>query len=561
MILELNTLEYCLTGKDMADNDVAEKSGVDKPEKPSDEEPVKNLENKITSDVFQETESSEKVNFSAAVKDLSTKSMKQLSKWNNESFLYAFDRQLISFGIRLLLFLPGFAILAYFGAWAYANSSPSWWVDFIEPTIGQSFSTILVVLVFVILLGYILALALHRHRVNLTIKSFEQQVKSAQSKHLSIKSLHGYEPLEDSIKRSVTKHFFSLTCSLLAIFSIAAIAFYGIQSNMGKYFLALSFSLTVLSLGQHIATRSSNFNMAERTGLLNAYNSPIHPSTLDMVFSDLVKSQLDPLLKSEYEKFVGEIESYVKRGVDPRFAREKMMMTLYKHSKGLDLSSVDSEFGEIFTKAGVEFLRTHEVFTIEEWLVIIDHLEVKCPAFFRMIGRIEEDLASGRKSIKDDIIFEVDMENVVHGKANLFTYMHNLSDRERTVVLRVQSPDFRPHDLALTYLLRPGEEKVWPETGVPLSQSGNQDILAIMSALLRDGTVAWQTLLPERFGEATVSVRLEEVSGELLIGSQMNVRIRSVFKEKIRSASSVVFNLIGILGTIISSSLLTYVIV
>ena len=68
--------------------------------------------------------------------------------------------------------------------------------------------------------------------------------------------------------------------------------------------------------------------MAERTGLLNAYSSPIHPSTLDMVFSDLVRAQLDPLLKSEYEKFVVEVESNVKRGVDPRFAREKMMMTL-----------------------------------------------------------------------------------------------------------------------------------------------------------------------------------------------------------------------------------------
>ena len=98
-------------------------------------------------------------------------------------------------------------------------------------------------------------------------------------------------------------------CALLAIFSLSAIAFYGIQTDMGKYFLALSFSLTVLSMGQHIATRSSSFNMAERTGLLNAYNSPIHPSTLDMVFSDLVKAQLDPLLKSEYEAFVVEVEA------------------------------------------------------------------------------------------------------------------------------------------------------------------------------------------------------------------------------------------------------------
>jgi len=236
-------------------------------------------------------------------------------------------------------------------------------------------------------------------------------------------------------------------------------------------------------------------------------------------------------------------------------------MILYKHSQGLDLSSVYSEFGEILTKSGVEFVKNHEIFTIEEWLLIIDHLERTCPAFFRMIGRIEEDLSAGRKSIKDDIIFEVDMENVVYGKSNLFTFIHNLSDKPRTVVLRVQSPDFRPHDLAMTYLLEPGEKNWWPDEGIPLSQEGNQDILAVMSALLRDGTVAWQSLLPERFGEATVSVRLEEVSGELLTGSQMNVRIRSVFKEKIRSASSIFFNILGLFGTIISSSLLIYIIV
>ena len=128
--------------------------------------------------------------FSDTVKALSNNSIKKIRRWNNEAFLYAFDRQLISFGLRLLLFLPGFAILAFFGAWAYANSSPDWWDSFIEPTLNQSFSTILVALVFVILLGYILALALHRHRVNLTIRSFEQEVKAAQSKHLSIKSLH-----------------------------------------------------------------------------------------------------------------------------------------------------------------------------------------------------------------------------------------------------------------------------------------------------------------------------------------------------------------------------------
>ena len=55
-----------------------------------------------------------------------------------------------------------------------------------------------------------------------------------------------------------------------------------------------------------------------------------------------------------------------------------------------------------------------------------------------------------------------------------------------------------------------------------------------MTGLLRDGTMAWQTLLPERFGEATVSVRLEEVSGDLLIGRQINVNVRNEFQRRLR---------------------------
>ena len=69
-----------------------------------------------------------------------------------------------------------------------------------------------------------------------------------------------------------------------------------------------------------------------------------------------------------------------------------------------------------------------------------------------------------------------------------------------------------------------------------------------MSGLLRDGTVAWQSLLPERFGEATVSVRLEEQSGDLILGRQINVRVRTKYLERIRNFTSVTTNLIGILG-------------
>ena len=48
--------------------------------------------------------------------------------------------------------------------------------------------------------------------------------------------------------------------------------------------------------------------------------------------------------------------------------------------------------------------------------------------------RLKQDLESGRKPAMDDLIFEVDMENVVTDKANLFTLFHNLSDKTKTVV-------------------------------------------------------------------------------------------------------------------------------
>jgi hypothetical protein len=65
---------------------------------------------------------------------------------------------------------------------------------------------------------------------------------------------------------------------------------------------------------------------------------------------------------------------------------------------------------------------------------------------------------------------------------------------------------------------------------------------------LRDGIIAWQTLLPERTGEASVSVRLENTSGDLLVGRQINVRVRPEFVNWLRNTSSLTSYLVGSIG-------------
>jgi hypothetical protein len=388
--------------------------------------------------------------------------------------------------------------------------------------------------------------------------TFHKKVEESNVAHRSVQSLQGYDGLLYQLQTAMSHHTKSLAFSIGSALMLVAVLWYGTGTVLGNLFLLASASLLVLSVGQHLPTRSTPFNMVEQTGLLPAYNPPVHPSTLNMVFNDLIKTHMDPLLRSQYDEYTKQLETGFKRGVNRHFAHEKFLMTLYRHATGLDRKTLDSEMGEILTKKGMEYVFTHEVFTLESWLVLIGLISQRCPAFFRMVDRLKQDLESGREPAMTDLIFEVDMENVVSNKANLFTLFHNLSKETRTVVFRVQTPNFEPKDLALTYRLEPGEKYWWSSEALPLAAEGNDDVLGKMSGLLKDSTVSWQTLIPTTYGDATVSVRLEETNGELLLGRQINVRVRSEFRHWLRTTGSYMAYLFGGFGLTLSLLLLVY---
>ena len=74
----------------------------------------------------------------------------------SESIVHAIDRQIVSSGLRLILFLPGFAAFTFFFSWAFAQASPTFWEANIEPNLGLGFSTFLASLGFVVVLGCLL---------------------------------------------------------------------------------------------------------------------------------------------------------------------------------------------------------------------------------------------------------------------------------------------------------------------------------------------------------------------------------------------------------------------
>jgi len=108
----------------------------------------------------------------------------------------------------------------------------------------------------------------------------------------------------------------------------------------------------------------------------------------------------------------------------------------------------------------------------------------------------------------------------------------------------------------LTYRLEPGQKYWWSTEALPLAAKGDDDVLGKMSGLLKDSTVSWQTLIPSTRGDATVSVRLEETNGELLLGRQINVRVRSDFRQWLRTTGSYLAYIFGGSGLLVSNVLL-----
>ena len=395
-----------------------------------------------------------------------------------EEKLHGIDSQFLTEGLRLVLLLPAFSLLCFFGAWAYQGQSPSWWLDNIEPTVGFDLSTAFTLISSTILFGFCVGLYIHRYRVKITRKVFRYEVDKSAESHRPVTSMHGYSSVDGLISRTMASHNTALWMGLSATFISLIVAYLESDSEVGQRGLLASASLTTMALGQHLSTRNRKFNMVTDDGLLSAYTPPIHPSTLGMPYNEMLVTQMDPLLRSKFEDFLLDFDNYSRKGVDKEYGREKFLMLMHRRYKGgIDRNTTSLELAEILTDKGVKSILEHDVFNESLWDSLFDRSSKNNPAFYRLIERLEQDLAVGRKIDMDGLLFDVDLENVVTEKASLFCYIHNLSKTERQVVLRVHSPDFRPHDLALRYNLQPGQKSWWSDEAVPVSSEGDDDLI------------------------------------------------------------------------------------
>ena len=124
---------------------------------------------------------------------------------------------------------------------------------------------------FVVVLGYILAVGFHRYRVSISLATFHERVEASNDQHRSVQSLHGYDGLLYQLQTSMSHHTKSLLLAVMSALTLIVVFWYGTGSIYGNLFLLVAASFLLLSVGQHLPTRSTPFNMVEQTGLLPAY--------------------------------------------------------------------------------------------------------------------------------------------------------------------------------------------------------------------------------------------------------------------------------------------------
>ena len=475
-----------------------------------------------------------------------------------EEFLLNLDRLFLSEGLRLLIILPSVGTIFFFLSWFAGEVSPSWWMDSIEASLSMNFAQGMAFLGFVVLTGDFGILVITRQRYATTHAIFRIEGIRYRLEGRPLESMHGTSALMNHTS-GVIQHR-NLALILIAVAMTCAVGSYlaGINTEFGKLAMLFATCISLMGLAHHLMRERKSYNVCERWGLLDAYRPPLHPATLDRAFTEVLTNHMDPLLASRFDSFLRDFHKALRPGLDRSFAQEKLFMLHHLYREGLiDTSQRKEKVLEFIRDEHFEGIVNHEWFDDELWNRLLRSAAERVPAFFRLVERLRHKIAAKIEDMRaQQLIVDVDMETVVFERANLFCLLFNNTGEEKRVVLKIQSPDFRPGDFSYTCKLKPGLNILSGKSELAGFDSGDfTDVISLMGDVLGSSLILWQTLLPLHLGESTVSVRIEEPGGELIYGRQINVRVRSEYNRRLSAGTGILllgFSLfgmaIGILG-------------
>ena len=459
---------------------------------------------------------------------------------SREEILLRIDRMLISSGSRLVLILPLIVIVLYGLAQAFADNDPEWWTNHLESVVWESnISTAIYGLSLLLLVADTAMLLLLFWLMSTTRTIFSLESSELTRLGLTFKSSHGYAEMRATIDGAIRQLGITTTLISLAAIILGVAIWLPGDNTVTPFLFALSTGALLSGHGVHMVSERSRFNTSEPWGMLQAFSPPIHPALLNRPFTDVIRAHVDPLLAVRMSEYISSIEPSIREGSNRRDLQETLLHLLYlRRSSLIDENQFRSAFEPMLDSSTIERLFNHPELGEETWDRLLSRARSECAPFFRIHDRLRMSRLGSSNS--SDIWLDVDMENLVVGQANLFAFVLNQGDTAQDLVLRVQTPDFRPQEC----VYRLNAEPINPD------QEVSEELYSKLPSLISSTNIIWQSLLPSAMGEATVTLRLEDETGNLISGRVLTVQIRPDLLTRVRMSLGGLFMLGAVVVTV-----------
>ena len=445
------------------------------------------------------------------------------------------DEKFLSTGLRLLHILPILSILLIALSRTFRNQSPMWWSNFVHEDF--QFSIVIGILSIVVLLTYLVALFITIRKIKSTLNGVRIETDLREVDGQDFRAVHGHSALIATIKSVHQQHLLTAILVFFSIiFLIASILFSDFLESgetWGRTLMTIGTASLLIGYGAHLLSLRPNFNSVNPYGLLGIYSPPVHPALLEFPFRDVIGTHVDPLLSAKLSDFMNGLSEDIIEGNSLLGMQERILHLLYLEQHcGLRREDVNLALQSILSNEGIEKMRGNEDESWgETWEKLIDNARNRVTPYFRLHDRILHnamDISEGKRP-PGGLWFDIDIKNLIEdGEAHLFTFIHNGTMNEKELVVRIQTPDFSPTETHYSLHLPPGsiEKMALPDSPAAVK--------SYMGNLFQESRFIWQTLLPRQTGEATVTVRLEDKSGNLLSGKVATVQIQYDMLRRLR---------------------------
>ncbi|HIG33340.1 MAG TPA: hypothetical protein EYQ11_00455 [Candidatus Poseidoniales archaeon] len=447
-----------------------------------------------------------------------------------EAILTGVDDLLISRGARLILFLPIVVVLLFGLAQSYRSSEPDWWqVGVQELFFDFTFSKSIYLLALVLMVADLLLLFVLHYLLWTTKRIFQIETEEIVSTGITFRSSHGYSEMRAVIDGAANQLNLTTTLMIFSTGLLGLALIFPSDTDGIPVLIAVSTGALLSGHSVYMVSNRPRFNTVEPWGLLEAFSPPIHPALLNMPFTDVIRSHVDPMLAVRFSKYVSSFTADLQKGVKLSDLQEYLLQVLDMFRSGLiEEEEFHQALGKLVDSRTIDQIINHPELGEETLDRLLMHARDRCAPFFRLNDRMRMHLSS---QADNNIWFDVDMENLTHGQANLFAYVLNQTEESQDLILRVQTPDFRPNECE--YRLR-----AEPHSHASLSGKTTYER---MSSTIAKSRIVWQTLIPSSMGDATVTVRLEDSSGNLISGKVLTSQVRSDLFTRLRMTTGAVF--------------------